>query len=117
MIDSGHMGRHEATSGDDQPRDGEEVRMVWGGRAPRTIRFCTILVHCGAALIVVGCLGVLIVPTALTFVMGLIAAAHRARGMNSGSDLGKDAPYPSGLLGADRLSPIPRVRWRPSTHA
>jgi hypothetical protein len=36
------MGRHEATSGDDQPRDGEEVRMV---------------------------------PTALTFVMGLIAAA------------------------------------------
>ena len=52
--------------------------MVWDpfrGRAPRTIRFCTILVHCGAALIVVGCLGVLIVPTALTFVLGLIAAA------------------------------------------
>jgi hypothetical protein len=44
-------------------------------------------------------------------------AAHRARGMNSGSDLGKDAPYPSGLLGADRLSPIPRVRWRPNPHA
>jgi transposase-like protein len=44
-------------------------------------------------------------------------AAHRARGMNSGSDLGKDAPYPSGLLGADRLSPIPRVRWRPDPHA
>ena len=49
--------------------------MVWDpfrgraprGRAPRTIRSCTILVHCGAALIVVGCLlGVLIVPTALT---------------------------------------------------
>ena len=100
--------------------------MVWDpfrgrsprGRAPRTIRFCTILVHCGAALIVVGCLlGVLIVPTALTFVMGLIAAAHRARGMNSGSDLGKDAPYSSGLLGADCLSTIPRVRWRPNPHA
>jgi hypothetical protein len=44
-------------------------------------------------------------------------AAHRARGMNSGSDLGKDAPYPSGLLGADRLSPIPRVRWQPNPHA
>lgn len=43
--------------------------MVWDpfrGRSPCTIRFCTILVHCGAALIVVGCLGVLIVPTALT---------------------------------------------------
>src|SRR6476660_8654155 len=104
------MRRQAATSGDDQPRDGEEVRMVWDpfrGRAPRAIRFCTILVHCGAALIVAGCLGVLIVPTARTFVLGLIAAAHRARGMNSGSDLGKDAPYPSGLLGADRLRPIP----------
>jgi hypothetical protein len=93
---------------------------VWDpirGRAPRTIRFCTILVHCGAALIVVGCLGVLIVPTARTFVMGLVPAARRARGMNSGSDLGKDAPYLSGFLGADRLSPIPRVRWRPNPPA
>ena len=94
--------------------------MVWDPfrcRAPRTIRFCTILVHCGAALMVVGCLGVLIVPTALPVVMGRIAAAHRARGMNRGSDLGKDAPYPSGFLGADRLRPIPRVRWRPTPHA
>ena len=46
-----------------------------------------------------------------------VACASRARGMNRGSDLGKDAPYPSGLLGADRLSPIPRVRWRPNPHA
>lgn len=44
-------------------------------------------------------------------------AAHRARGMNSGSNLGKDAPSPSGFLGADRLPPIPRVRWRPNPPA
>lgn len=54
------------------------------GRAPRTMRFCTILALCGASLIVVGGLGVLILPvvplsasthTALTYVMGFMAAA------------------------------------------